>query len=145
MPINDGDHYLHSKYRPHSYPHLDFYLELLRLIEAHPTWTQGKLAKALGVSLGKTNHCLRALKEKGLVKWGSFTQNSKKLSYLHILTPKGIAHKLCLTANFLQRKEAEYERLQGEIAALRKELHPNYTDPGQGLDIDNHSLEKVRT
>ncbi len=121
MPTTDGDH------NPHSYPHRDLHLELLRLIDAHPTWTQRQLAKALGVSLGKTNYCVRALKEKGLVKWGNFTQNPDKLSYLHILTPQGVAHKLRLTAHFLARKEVEFDQLRTEIAALRQELHPNDT------------------
>ena len=137
MPTPDGAPY------PHSHPDRDLHLELLRLIDAHPAWTQRQLAKALGVSLGKTNYCVRALKEKGLVKWGNFTQNPNKLAYLHILTPQGVVHKLRLTAQFLQRKEAEYEALQAEIAALRQELHPNDAGPGQGLDINDRSLEKA--
>lgn len=127
----------------HPYSHRDLHLELLRLIAANPTWTQRQMAKALGVSLGKTNYCVKALKEKGLVKWGNFTQNPNKFGYLHILTPKGVAHKLRLTTLFLQRKEAEYDLLRAEIAALRKELHSNDTCPWQGFDIDDHSLEKV--
>lgn len=137
MPTTDGDHDLYSS------PHRDLHLELLRLIDAHPTWTQRQLAKALGVSLGKTNYCVRALKEKGLVKWGNFTQNPNKLGYLHILTPQGVADKLRLTAHFLQRKEAEYEALQAEIASLRQELHPKDAGSGQGLDIDDRSLERA--
>ena len=137
MPTNDGDPY------PYSHLQRDLHLELLRLIDSHPTWTQRQLAQALGVSLGKTNYCVRALKEKGLVKWGNFTQNPNKLAYLHILTPQGVAHKLRLTAQFLGRKEAEYDRLRAEIAALRQELHPNGANPGSRLDIDDRSLEKA--
>ncbi len=143
MRIGDSEHDPHSYTCLHPHPHRDLHLELLRLIDAHPTWTQRQLAKALGVSLGKTNYCLRALKEKGLVKWGNFTQNPNKLDYLHILTPEGLAHKLRLTVHFLQLKEAEYERLRAEIAALRQELHPNGTGLEQGFDIDNRSLTQV--
>jgi EPS-associated MarR family transcriptional regulator len=82
------------------------------------------------VSLGKTNYCLRALKDKGLVKWGNFSQNPNKLQYMHLLTPKGIAQKLQLTAHFLQRKEREFEELKGEIARLRAELRENNPGPG---------------
>ncbi len=74
------------------------------------------------MSLGKTNYCLKALKEKGWVKWGNFSQNPNKLSYMHLLTPQGIAQKVLLTAHFLRRKEAEYDQLQAEIRALREEL-----------------------
>jgi EPS-associated MarR family transcriptional regulator len=100
----------------------EIHLQLLKLIEQNPSWTQRQLAQSLGVSLGKTNYCLKALKEKGWVKWGNFSQNPNKLSYMHLLTPQGIAQKLSLTAHFLRRKEAEYNQLQTEIRILREEL-----------------------
>jgi EPS-associated MarR family transcriptional regulator len=100
----------------------EVHLRLLTLLEQNPAWTQRQLADALGVSLGKTNFCLRALRDKGLVKWGNFTQNSNKLQYVHLLTPKGIAEKLQLTAHFLQRKEREFEELRSEIERMRAEL-----------------------
>ena len=106
----------------------EVHLRLLSLLEQNPAWTQRQLADALGVSLGKTNYCLRALKDKGLVKWGNFSQNPNKLQYMHLLTPKGIAQKLSLTAHFLQRKEREFEELRCEIARLRAELGEN--NPG---------------
>ena len=108
----------------------EIHLHLLKLIEQNPSWTQRQIAEALGVSLGKTNYCLKALKEKGWVKWGNFSQNPNKLSYMHLLTPQGIAQKLHLTAHFLRRKEAEYDQLQAEIRTLREELktqRPNLT------------------
>lgn len=100
----------------------EIYLQLLKLIEKHPSWTERQLAKSLGVSIGKTNYCLKALKEKGWMEWGNFSQNPNKLSYMHLLTPQGISQKLSLTAHFLRRKEAEYDQLHAEIRALRDEL-----------------------
>jgi EPS-associated MarR family transcriptional regulator len=100
----------------------EIHLQLLKLIEQYPNWTQRQLAQSLGVSLGKVNYCLKALKEKGWVKWGNFSQNPNKLAYMHLLTPQGIAQKLSLTAYFLRRKEAEYDQLQAEIRTLREEL-----------------------
>jgi EPS-associated MarR family transcriptional regulator len=100
----------------------EIHLQLLKLIEQYPNWTQRQLAQSLGVSLGKANYCLKALKEKGWVKWGNFSQNPNQLAYMHLLTPQGIAQKLSLTAYFLRRKEAEYDQLQAEIRALREEL-----------------------
>jgi predicted transcriptional regulator len=52
----------------------EVHLSLLKLLEQNPSWTQRQLADALGISLGKTNYCPRALKDKGLVKWGKFSQ-----------------------------------------------------------------------
>ena len=97
----------------------------MRLLEQNPTLTQRQIADALGVSLGKINYCLRALKDKGLVKWGNFSQNPNKLRYMHILTSKGIAQKVQLTTQFLQRKEREFEELKSEIVRLRAELGAN--------------------
>ncbi len=113
----------------HSATGSEVHLRLLSLLEQNPAWTQRQLADALGVSLGKTNYCLRALKDKGLVKWGNFSQNPNKLQYMHLLTPKGIAQKLQLTAHFLQRKEREFEDLKGEIERLRAQLSNSNPDP----------------
>lgn len=115
---------------PHSTTGSEVHLKLLSLLEQNPAWTQRQIADALGVSLGKTNYCLRALKDKGLVKWGNFSQNPNKFQYMHLLTPKGIAQKLQLTAYFLQQKEREFEELRSEIARLRAELGENNVFPG---------------
>lgn len=113
----------------HSTTGSEVHLRLLSLLEQNPAWTQRQLSDALGVSLGKTNYCLRALKDKGLVKWGNFSQNPNKLQYMHLLTPKGITQKVQLTAHFLQRKEREFEDLRSEIARLRAELRENNPGP----------------
>lgn len=115
----------------------EIHLQLLKLIEQNPSWTQRQLAKSLGVSLGKTNYCLKALKEKGWVKWGNFSQNPNKLSYMHLLTPQGITQKLSLTALFLRRKEAEYDQLQAEIRALREELRTQRPAPTANRIVKN--------
>lgn len=97
-------------------------LKLLKLLEDNPALTQRQLADRLGVSLGKTNYCLKALKDKGLVKWGNFSNSPNKLQYMHLLTPKGISQKLSLTIHFLERKQEEFERLKKEIVLLQAEI-----------------------
>ena len=97
-------------------------LEALRLLEANPKMTQRELAEALGVSLGATNYCLKALVEKGWLKLENFQRNPNKLGYLYLLTPMGIAAKTTLTARFLKRKLAEYEALKVEIKQLKSEV-----------------------
>ena len=101
------------------------HLELLRLLEAHPEYSQRQLATALGISLGKTHYLLKALLGKGSVKVQSFQRSSNKLGYLYRLTPSGVAHRLQLTQRFLAKKEEEYVTLNRQIVALRAELASN--------------------
>ena len=90
-------------------------LNLLRKIDREPKASQRKLAKELGFSLGKLNYCLKALKNKGLIKIRNFSKNPNKINYIYILTPEGIAEKSKLTINFMKRKMKEYEELKKEI------------------------------
>ena len=88
---------------------------VLRKIKNKPESTQRELAKDLGFSLGKLNYCLKALKNKGLIKINNFSKNPNKINYIYVLTPKGIADKTKLTINFMKRKMKEYEELKSEI------------------------------
>ena len=87
----------------------------LRKIQNKPNSTQRELAVQLGFSLGKLNYCLKALKNKGLVKISNFKKNPSKVNYIYMLTPKGITEKTKLTINFMQRKMKEYEELKKEV------------------------------
>lgn len=100
----------------------DLHFRVLRLLQEQPDLSQRELASKLGVSNGKLHYCLNALIEKGLVKLGNFANSKHHLGYAYLLTPKGIAQKARMTGDFLKRKMAEYEELQAEIAALRKEM-----------------------
>jgi MarR family transcriptional regulator, temperature-dependent positive regulator of motility len=98
------------------------HLELLRLLEQHPEYSQRQLAAELGVSLGKAHYLLKALLGKGLVKAQNFQRSDRKLGYLYVLTPQGVRQRMQLTKTFLARKEREYETLKSQIALLREEL-----------------------
>ena len=87
----------------------------LRKIQSKPNSSQRKLADELGFSLGKLNYCLKALKQKGLVKINNFKNNKNKLSYAYILTPSGISQKTKITLNFMKIKMQEYDELKKEI------------------------------
>ena len=93
----------------------DDHFEVLRKIQQNPKSTQRKLAEELGFSLGKLNYCLKALKQKGLVKINSFKKNPRKINYLYILTPKGISTKTNITINFMKKKMKEYDELKKEL------------------------------
>ena len=96
------------------------HLNLLRQLNKRPESTQRELAKNLGLSLGKLNYCLNALKLKGLIKIKNFKNNKNKINYIYVLTPEGLARKTKLTINFMKRKIAEYEELKNEISKLKK-------------------------
>ena len=99
----------------------DIRLELLSKLEVNPKYTQRKLSKEMGVSLGKINYCMQKLTEKRLIKLKSFRNNPHKTDYVYLLTPKGIEKKAKLTATFLKIKIKEYEVLKVEISMLKKD------------------------
>ena len=91
------------------------YLNILRQLKKSPDSSQREMASSLGFSLGKLNYCLKALKNKGLIKIKNFEKNNSKINYIYLLTPKGIAAKTKLTINFMKKKMAEYDELQKEL------------------------------
>ena len=91
------------------------HFDVLRKIQKKPETTQRELAEELGFSLGKLNYCLKALHAKGLIKMQNFKKNPKKINYIYVLTPKGIAERTKLTINFMKRKMNEYDELKKEL------------------------------
>ena len=91
------------------------HFNVLRTIKNKPKSSQRELAEELGFSLGKLNYCLTALKNKGLVKIKNFRKNPNKISYIYVLTPKGITAKTQLTLNFMKLKMKEYDELRKEV------------------------------
>ena len=96
------------------------YLNILRKLQNSPNSTQREIAKDLGFSLGKLNYCLRALRQKGYIKFKNFKKNKNKINYIYILTPKGIETRLKLTIKFMKRKFIEYDELKKEIKKLKQ-------------------------
>ena len=91
-------------------------LNVLRSIKNEPDLSQRKLAKNLGFSLGKLNYCLKALREKGLIKINNFKKKEKKIQYFqYVITPAGIAERTRLTINFMKRKMKEYDELKKDL------------------------------
>ena len=103
-------------------------LNVLRSLYSNPSFTQRKLSSHLGVSLGSVNYCINALIDKGLLKVRHFKQSATKQKYLYLLTPEGVVEKSRLTFAFLERKHAEYLRLQDEIESLKSELGDNNSE-----------------
>ena len=100
---------------------LEIDVKALQLLQKSPQINQREFAVELGVSLGKANYCIRALLAKGQIKMQNFKNSKNKLAYAYVLTPAGISARADLTAEFLQVKITEYERLRAEIEALQAE------------------------
>lgn len=96
--------------------------KILKILEQNSDISQRELSKQLGISLGKVNYCLRALKEKGLVKARNFKNSDNKKGYLYVLTPKGVDDRARTATRFLKQKISEYQQLEQEIEHLRAEI-----------------------
>ena len=107
-------------------PNLNDKYYLLKELEKEEKQSQRELAKVLGFSLGKLNFVLKALIVKGLVKMEKFAHSEQKIQYRFILTPDGIKEKIQVTAAFIERKQAEYERILQEIDEARQTF-PSWT------------------
>jgi len=95
--------------------------KLLKRLKQNPDISQRELAEVIGISLGKTNYCIKALIDAGWVKVGNFAQSQQKLGYAYFLTPKGIREKAEVTVRFLKQKQIQFEQLEHEIIALKQE------------------------
>ena len=91
------------------------HFSVLRVVKKNPESSQRELARELGFSLGKLNYCLKALKEKGLIKIKNFKNNDNKFNYIYLITSKGILEKTNLTINFMKKKMKEYDELKSEL------------------------------
>ena len=100
----------------------ELHYRLLQALKANPEATQRDLARDLGISLGRTNYCLRAVIDRGWVKMQNFRRSDHKLAYAYLLTPDGLDAKARIAVRFLKRKRAEYEALTAEIAQLAAEV-----------------------
>lgn len=98
------------------------HFKVLRLLEENPDLSQRDLAKALGISLGKINYCMRILLDNGWIKMQNFRSNENKQGYVYLLTPAGITAKAQMTRSFLTRKMQASQILNQEIAQLRTEI-----------------------
>jgi EPS-associated MarR family transcriptional regulator len=96
--------------------------KLLSLLEDNPELSQRDLANKLDISLGKTNYCLKALIDRGLIKAQNFQNGRKKAAYLYKLTPAGVNEKIQATRRFLALKLREHAELTSEIEQLRSEV-----------------------
>jgi EPS-associated MarR family transcriptional regulator len=102
--------------------HEDIRFKMLSVLHDNPEISQRELAKAVGISVGRTHYVLKALVEMGLVKLERFSASPDKRRYTYLLTREGISRKTSTAKHFLARKIAEYEALREEIDSLKQSM-----------------------
>jgi len=95
---------------------------VFQIINENPQMTTREIAQKVGISNGSAYYLLTSLIEMGFVKLSNFKDNSQKIKYSYLLTPKGIREKSLVTSKFLVRKKQEYELLKKEIIKLERDL-----------------------
>jgi hypothetical protein len=75
----------------------------------------------------------------------NFANNRHKGAYRYLLTPQGLKAKTRLAGRFLQRKLAEYEALEHEIAQLRAEVAKRPAAPDRWQPVGSISAAAPRT
>lgn len=103
-------------------------LHIIKEIEDNSNSTQRAISGKLGISLGKTNYLLKALIEKGIIKYKSFSANPGKIRKIqYSLTKKGLEERMRLMHLFLKIKEEEYNRIKQEWENLVAKNNGNDT------------------
>ena len=96
--------------------------KLLKALEENPRLSQRELSLLIGVSLGKTNYCIKALMDAGWIKMTNFAKSKDRSGYAYFLTPSGVKEKASSTLRFLENKQIQYKLLQREIEKLKQEV-----------------------
>jgi DNA-binding MarR family transcriptional regulator len=99
-------------------------LRLLEEVESSPEVSQRHLARQLNVALGVANLLVRTLVRKGYIR----ASRVRWKRWVYVLTPAGIAHKVQLTLDYIERFVDHYRRVRN---LLRTEL--------EGLNIASDS------
>jgi DNA-binding MarR family transcriptional regulator len=89
-------------------------LEILETIEKNDKVTQRNLANHLGVALGLANSYLKRCARKGFIKIQQVPANR----YLYFLTPKGLAEKSRLSAQYLSSSFDFYRHASRSFSAI---------------------------
>jgi EPS-associated MarR family transcriptional regulator len=100
----------------------DAKLRVLQMINQNPQLTTRELAQKVGISNGSAYYLLTSLIDKGFVKLSNFKENSQKIKYSYLLTPKGIREKSLITSRFIERKKKEFDALKEEINSLEESV-----------------------
>ena len=93
--------------------------------------SQRSIAEQIGYSVGKVNYVINGLIEKGCIKAEKFLHSKHKSKYQYLLTEKGFNEKVALTEKFIQRKKAEYDKLQAELEEYKSQNQNGFISQGR--------------
>ena len=110
----------------------DAKLRAMQIITQNPELTSRQIARKVGISNGSAYYLLTSLIDKGFIKLSNFKNNSQKIKYSYLLTPKGIREKSLITSKFLVRKKQEFEALKEEIYSLERSIGNEFNDKHKG-------------
>ena len=110
----------------------DAKFRVFQIINENPQMTTRKIAQKVGISNGSAYYLLTSLIEMGFIKLSNFKENSQKIKYSYLLTPKGIREKSIITNKFLVRKRQEFEALREEINSLEETVGDNFNEKQNG-------------
>ena len=86
-------------------------LRVLEEVESTPNLSQRKIAGSVGIAVGVANVLIKSLVTKGYVRASRVTW--KRWAY--ILTPAGVARKVQLTANYVDRFLDHYRKVRSLV------------------------------
>jgi len=98
---------------------------VLDTLDSCSVFNQRQLARLAGISLGQANYILKSFVAKGFVKIGNFRKNPHKISYMYLLTPKGVQAKSRHAVKFITSKLEEYDTLRIRLAARLAAIENN--------------------
>ncbi len=96
-------------------------LEILRAVSNDESLSQRSAARQIGIALGLVNTYLKRCVKKGFIK----IQHAPNNRYSYYLTPKGLAEKSRLTAEFLSQSLNLFRQAHSDYAALLQECEKN--------------------
>ena len=109
---------------PSQLPDDDALFRLLRQLDLAPEASQRAIADALGISLGRLNANLHAVRKTGLIRVTEREGPDRRKRFTYALTLLGAAEKARLAGPFLARKRAEYDALHAELTGNPSGLVP---------------------
>ncbi len=111
-------------------------LDILRIVEDNPRISQRKISEKTGISLGQVNFLIKKCAKKGLIKIEGQTAKSIKYN----ITPKGIAEKAELTAQYIKLSYAAVIKLTEAM----KEMEQKYLADGKEIYVTGEDDELMQ-
>ena len=96
--------------------------KLLKTLVSNPEASQRELSKALGMSLGRVNHCINALLQQGLIEATVFKNKNNKQAHQYHLSRKGKRDHPAIGRAYLTEVEQSAKALKQEITQLKRDL-----------------------